>query len=206
MGYCTPAEVLARMGRTDTTDTDTLQNVTDAIDAATGAVDEDTHRRFDTTGVDAALTLPRPRGLVPRLDIPDLVSLTSIKLDDNDDGAFETTLVAADYELDRWHVGPYIDVTGERADWPYEYVTLLSRYWPTGRRRNVIEITGVWGWPTVPAAINQACSILATRLMQRMTAAPFGVQSFGGEASQSIRSTDSDYLALIDPYRRKGIA
>jgi len=204
MGYCTPEEVLTRMGRTDTLNVETIDTVTDAVSAATAAIDEDTHRTFDTTGVDETRTLPRSR--TGRLDIPDLISLTSIKIDDNDDGVFETTLTASQYELDKWHVANYFDESGDRAVWPYEFVTLLNRAWPTGSRRNVIEIDGTWGWPTIPAAINQACSILATRLMQRMTAAPFGVQSFGGEATQSIRSTDSDYLALIHPYRKIGVA
>jgi len=209
MGYCTRNEVLTRMGRTDTLTDATTINVGDAIEAATAAIDEDCHRHFDTTGTVLApvtKTLPRPRDIAQsRLDIPDLISLTSISVDDNNDGVYETVLVAADYELDKWHADTYLDDNGARSVWPYEFVTLLSRYWPTGTRRNVIQIDGVWGWPEVPAAINQACSILATRLMQRMQAAPFGVQSFGGEATQSIRTTDSDYLALIAPYRRMGV-
>ena len=207
MGYCTADEVFLRMGRGDTATSSGVQNVTDAIEAATAAIDEDCHRAFDLIGADA-LELPVV-GHGYRLDIPDLISVTSIKLDDDDDGVFETTLDAADFELDSWHThsNGFVDLEGDRQAWPYEFVTILTRTWPTNNmRRRVVEIDGSWGWPTVPAAINQACSILATRLMQRMAAAPFGVQNFGELGGSSIRSTDPDYLALIAPYRKQGIA
>jgi len=193
------------MGRGEQTSASVNQQVTDAIDAATAAIDEDTHRDFHAPGAnDETRQLPWI-GTLTRLDVPDLISVTSIKLDCNDDGDFETILLASDYELDNWHVGSYHDVTGTRAVWPFEFVTLLSRTRSVGSRRRVVEIEGKWGWPTVPAAINQACSILATRLMQRMSAAPFGVQSFGELGASGIRSSDPDYMALIAPYRKMGV-
>jgi hypothetical protein len=205
MGYCTTTEVLARMGRPDTTTADARQNATDAIEAATAAIDVDCDRVFTTGAADVE------RSLVvvcnrPRLDIPDLISITTLKVDDTGDGTFSTTIDAADYELANWTPTEYVDASGDRQSWPYEMVTLLNRLWPTGRRRYQVQIDGTWGWPAVPAPINQACSILATRLMQRMSAAPFGIQNFGELGSQGIRSTDPDYLAQISGYRRVGVA
>jgi len=206
MGYCTPKEVLARMGRDATVTASANQQVTDAIEAATAGIVEDCHRTFDAPADDPETRVLPVIGRGTRLYIPDLISAVSIALDYDDDGTYETVLTSADYELDNWHAETYVNEAGERAVWPFEFVSLLRRGVPTGARRRLVQIEGTWGWPTVPAAINQACSILATRLMQRMSAAPFGVQSFGELGAQSIRSSDPDYMTLIGPYRKTGIA
>lgn len=205
MSYCTPTEVLARMGRGEATTAVANQNVQDAIDAATQAIDEDTHRVFHAP-LDETKQLPVLNCESRRLYVPDLISVTSIKVDDDSDGVFETTLTSADYELDSWHARNYLDENGDRAVWPFEFVTILGRAWPRTDRRRVVEIEGTWGWPTIPSAVNQACSILATRLMQRMSAAPFGVQSFGELGASGIRSTDPDYQHLIAPFKVTSIA
>lgn len=193
------------MGRGDSASASALQQASDAIEAASAAIDEDCNRSFALVEA-ATFDLP-VLGYDRRLDTPDFVSITTLKVDDDDDGVYEVTIDASAFEPDSWHThGGYVAVDGTRQTWPFEFVTIVGRYWPTGKRRRLVQIEADWGWPVVPAAINQACSILATRIMQRATAAPFGVQNFGELGSQSIRSTDPDYLALIAPYRKHGIA
>lgn len=195
MSYCTATEVLHRMGYDDSTPGNPLQQrIDDAITAAKVAIDNDTGRTFDQT------TTAREFGAeanAAALYVPDLVSVSSLKLDDDDDGVFETTVT--DYELDT--------LRDTQIGWPYEVVRLLDRTYPHGgRRRRRVEITGTWGWSAVPAPINQACALLAARLSQRSSAALFGVQSFGELGVQGIRSRDPDYLNLIGPYRKPLVA
>ena len=182
------------MGIDGQTSGGSVARVEDAITAAKAAIDNDTGRSFDQTTATRTFGAPMPY----TLEVPDLVSITTLKVDDDDDGVFETTLAASEYELDTFRVA--------QDGWPFETVRLLNRPWPTaGRRRRRVEIAGVWGWAAVPAPINQACSLLAARLSQRPSGALFGIQTVG-DAAEGIRSRDPDYLALIRPYQKPLVA
>ena len=193
MTYCTNTEVLDRMGYDDATDSNLIQRIDDAIAAATIAINNDTGRYFEP------VTATKEFGQTGcQLRVPDLISVTTLKLDDNDDATFETTIADTGYELDTVHTD---------SGWPFEIVRLLDRNFPTGgRRRRRIEIAGSWGWAAVPTPINQACSLLAARLSQRANTALFGIQSFGELGTQGIKTTDPDYEMMIAPYRQPGIA
>lgn len=188
MAYATVDEVLQRMGHAGATSTDLVAKITDALDAATSAIESDTGRVF------AASTSTRTFGATSStvLTVPDLTAITTLKVDDDDTGTFETTIAASGYELDTRY---------ERTGWPYDTIRLLDRSWPSGgRRRRRIEIVGTWGWAAVPDPINQACSLMAARIAQRSSAALFGVQSFGDAGAATIRTNDPDYRNLIGPY------
>ena len=200
MAYCTPEEVLGRMGFDEANGTALVTKIDDAIDAATTAIDNDTSRSFEL--ISAATKVFGEQGSMLR--IPDLTAIDSLKLDDNDDGVFEVEVASTGYELDTPHTE--VDATGD-ALWPFETLRLLDRNFPTGgRRRRRIEIVGDWGWAAVPAPINQACSLLAARLAQRPESAVFGVVTHGELGSTNIQWNDPDYLRLIKPYRHWGIA
>lgn len=80
-----------------------------------------------------------------RLLVPDLISITSLKDDENQDGTFENTWAATDYHLLPYHAQP-------TARWgqPYDEVVVSrlsgsnKEFFPPGQR--VIEIAGLWGY------------------------------------------------------------
>ena len=134
------------------------------------------------------------------LVVPDLVSVTSLKVDDNDDGVFETTIAANDYELDTYR---------EDDGWPWEIVRLLNRQWPAnGRRRRRIEIDATWGWSATSSPINQACTLLALRIAQRPSAALVLMSTFTSVRAMAARyylpgilvSDPFDTLAVVEHY------
>lgn len=204
MGYCTRNEVLTKMGRSNTDDPDVFENIDKSIEAATTAINNHTHRQFDN--VTGYRLLPSLGGY--RLDIPDLAAVDTIEIDTTDNGTFDTTVATADYELGTWRESGRIIVDDAEVDtnWPYEFVTLLNRPWPTGRRANHVKITGDWGWQSVPTPIRDAAMMLTIRYAQRMQQAPFGVQSWGELGALAIRSHDPDVAALIDDYRKVAVA
>lgn len=68
---------------------------------------------------------------------------------------------------------------------------------------DVVKVTAVWGWPSVPTAIHQACLLQASRLLSRRDA-PFGVAG-SPETGSEIRllaRLDPDVELLVRPYRR----
>lgn len=166
-----------------------------ALDTASRLIDQDCGRAFTSRA--ATKTLRCNGG--DTLLVPDLVSVTTLKVDDNADGTFETTLTAADYELNTWHE--------EDERWPTEFIVRLDSWWPiTGfnDRRRLVEINGTWGWSAVPAEIKQATLILAARLVQRSNAA-LGVQGVSDFGPFSIRTNDPDYQHLISRFVKIGV-
>ena len=194
MAYCTVQEVLQRMGHASATDANLTARVTDAIAAATTLIDSDTGRVFSASTSTRAFGAD---GYTHELFLPDFTAVSALKLDDDDDGTYEVTIASTGYEL---------DVTNPRVGWPYNTIRLLDRRYPSGgRRRRRIEVTGTWGWASVPDPINQACSLMAARIAERTSAAVFGVQSFGDLGAATIRNNDPDYRNLIGPYRVPGV-
>ena len=187
MAYATVTEVLVRMGHSGATSSDLDARISDALDAATVAIDNDTGRTF-TSAIETR-TFIAPTGCGD-LWVPDLISVSALALDSAGDGTYSTVVPAADYELLTYNFG-----------WPYEIVRLHAGSWPYGGRRSTVQIAGTWGWPEVPAPINQAATLLALRIAQRPSAALFGVQSFGDGGAGYVRNEDPDYVHLVAPYR-----
>ncbi len=129
----------------------------------------------------------------------DLVSITSLKTDQDGDGVFETTWSASDYQLT-----PQNPANGR----PYTHIdSVAGRLYPcmtsfVGRRTR-IEVTGTWGWPAVPDTIKQACRIQASRLLGRRRS-PEGVigGTLGDFAQMRVSGRiDPDVEQLLVTYR-----
>lgn len=134
------------------------------------------------------------------LRVDDLVAITSLKTDADGDGTYEQT----------WAQGT--DFTLESRNAPADgspYTTI--RIPPGGNFRfpvyaDSIEITGQFGWADVPAAIKQATTILAARLLQRARQSPTGIAGVGLDGA-AVRvgsiERDPDIGFLLAPYMRK---
>lgn len=133
------------------------------------------------------------------LDIDDLVSVTTLKADEDGDRVYEITWAITDYDL-----GPLNAAIYGR---PYTRITLTpnsTRSFPTLSRS--VQITGTWGWPAVPDAVEEACLITAHRYYTRKNA-PYGVTGSLelGQQSLVIPSMDPDVKALLAPFKRLGL-
>lgn len=168
-----------------------------ALESASRAVDEMCERRFYTTTSDEVRYFsPRSYSWV---DAGDVVSVTTLKTDEDGDGVFESTWTAnTDYVL-----SPLNAALDAR---PY---TLVSRhpsstlYFPADYPRSV-QVTGKFGWSSTPPEIEQATTILAAQLVQRARMAPFGVVGVGIDQTSAVRlaRVDPQVAALIGPYVR----
>lgn len=137
-----------------------------------------------------------------RLMIDDLITLTSLKVDQDGDGTYEETWTSGtDFVLE--------PLNGAVSDpvWPYESILARKngrRYFPCDVEAGV-QVTGKFGWPAVPSEIVTATSVLAGKLFKRAREAPFGIVSFGGAdsaAAMRIARTDPDVANLISGYMR----
>jgi hypothetical protein len=159
-----------------------VDNVDDAVlelalAAAQQQVEQWCRRSFDPPA--EATRVYEPAGMVVRID--DAVTVDTVTVDG-------TT-------VEGWQVGPQ---TNPSSGWPY---TRLALPWPAYR---LVEVTGTFGWPSVPDAVVQATVLQAARLAQRRNA-QFGVAPVPGMDGTGMRllaKLDADVELLLQPFRR----
>lgn len=164
-GYCTVAELKARLwpaGITDTTDDAVFDQV---ITAVSRSIDAKCARRFYATTETRYFT-PEFADL---LYVNDLLSVTTLKTDENGDRAYEYTWAATDYDLEPENAA----LDGK----PYTRIRTAPRgsYTFPVKARKGVEITGSFGFAsTTPAMVKEACLLQSSRIYKRRDAV-FGV-------------------------------
>jgi hypothetical protein len=198
MSYATLAQFKAAVGITDTTDDTALQAVLDATDTLidlycdrkTGFGTASETRYYTAEDYEYCLT-------------DDLVSITTLQTDDDANGTYETTWTAGtDYVLAPRNAA--LD------GFPYTEID-TSVTWPRNFPKDVylgVKVVGVFGFPSVPAAVTQAEIIQAGAVWNSRTA-PFGVigsADLGGILRMS-RALHPEAALILEPYRkRNGLA
>ena len=197
--YTTLAEVKAALRVTDTID-DSLISI--AIEAASREIDGYTERFFYNAGTAVKLFLPEDSFLT---EIDDLITLN--KLETSSDGdAFDIEWSDPEYQLE-----PLNGVVGG-LEHPFTRIRAVdNKLFPVWDLKNTnaykatVRVTGVWGWPAIPSAINQATILLAMRQFKRFDS-PLGVAGFGDIGAINITRVDPDVMALISPFRKVRMA
>lgn len=174
-------------------------DITTACSAASRGIDRACNRRFwvDANANQIRYYSPPRSGSV--LVIDDLVTLTTLKIDQQGGTTFGTTLTEnTDFVLEP------LNAAAETPVWPYTMVRLhpgSGYYWPQNPRS--VKVTGKFGWPAVPDEIVRATTILATKLFKRQES-PMGIVTVGVDdvTAMRIATSDPDVRFLIGPYTR----
>jgi len=192
-GYCTLTELKAALRITDNTDNTLLEN---AIEGASRRIDSYCGRYFFQQNATVKVFARNELQVFLR---DDLVSITTLSTDDAGDQTFSTTWTAnTDYALE-----PY-DAT--LLGIPYYRVTAVGgKTFPffTVPPMPGVRIAGVWGYPSIPDDVREACVLLAARGFARYNAA-LGVVGFGDMALQ-VRAVDPDVRDFLNGYVKHGI-
>jgi hypothetical protein len=195
MSYASLSEFKAAVGITDSTDDTALQSVLDATDTLidlycdrkTGFGTASETRFYTAEDYEYVLT-------------DDLVSVTTLQTDDDANGTYETTWTSGtDYVLAPRNAA--LD------GFPYTEID-TSVTWPRNFPKDVylgVRVVGVFGFPSVPAAVKQAEIIQAGAVWNSRTA-PFGVigsADLGGILRMS-RALHPEAALILEPYRKRG--
>lgn len=173
------------------------EDVRIALRAASRAIDEIAGRRFYADANATQVRYYSPRDAY-RLKVDDVVTITTLKSDTSGDGTFETTwTLNTDYTVEP------LNAAADGEPWTHLCVHPSSGLsFPTAYPRSV-ELTGKFGWLSVPAPIEHATTLLAHRLLRRAREVPFGVSGIGLDGSVvRIMASDPDVLSLVNPYSR----
>lgn len=191
-GYATLAELKSSLTITDSDD-DALLEL--AITSTSRMIDDFTGRFFYANGTVGS---PVIRYYTPNdpwtLAVDDYVSISEIATDDNFNQTWSTVWAASDFLKE--------PVNNSLRGWPYTRLLATGRYvWPYYLPQ-ACKITGVWGWPAVPAEVNQACIIQSSRIFVRKQS-PFGIAGTPELGTVRLSSRlDPDVQAFLRPINR----
>ena len=195
-GYCTLDELKAP-GRLDIGDNDSIDDthLESVITAVSRCIDADRNRRFYAVSETRYYT-PETALFVP---VDDLLSVTTLKTDENGDGTYERTWATTDYYL-----YPYNAVVNGRSYIAIER-SLLSNYLFT-RVRKSVEIAGSFGYSTTtPAAIKEACLLICARVWGR-NKKPYGISGSADLGTLEVInavSKDDEIQKLLNTIKRR---
>jgi hypothetical protein len=163
--------------------------------AASRGIDMALHRRFwpDADAAQVRYYTPRHGGW---LEVEDLVTLTTLKVDRDSDGTFEETWVLnTDFVLEP------LNAAAESK--PFETIRRQPRSGFSGFPcyPRSVELTGKFGWLAVPDGVKQLTTLIASRLVQRTRQAPFGIVAIGPDGA-AVRAAeiarDPEYAWLVE--------
>ncbi len=178
--------------------TDVTNPIDDAVfesvvEAISRLIDERTGRRFFTTSEDETRYFTAENSDLLR--IGDIVSLTSIKTDEDGDRVYERTWSATDYDLEPFNAA----LDGK----PYSQIrTTPNGLYAFPTTRKGVQLVGKFGWSAAPKLAKEACLLQAERIFKRKDA-PFGVLG-SAEMGQSIviPKFDPDVEQMLAPLVR----
>jgi len=194
--YCSTKDIGERLGISDFEDDVTLEA---AITSAKNALELAYGQFWYDAGSASTRTFPPSSYWYANVDPFHTTTGLIIKTDDDDDGVFETTWSASEYEL-----VPFGGDMTHMMSAPYDMILGISRVFPTyTRRRRTLEVTARWGWAAVPQSVHEASKILAVDLWKRKDVA-FGIQTgtveFGG--LRIGRDLMAQVQSLMAPFNR----
>lgn len=194
-GYCTLADLKAVLRIVDNVDDALLEA---RIDEASRTIDDYCDRRFYADTVASARVFVAPSGRYVLTD--DIASTTGlvVKVDTTHDGTYATTLTASQYQLE-----PLNAVA--KGDSVTRIVATGSTSFPTTQAPAPVEVTAIWGWPSIPSPVKSACILMAGRLTKRGDSL-LGVAGFGDLGAISVRNIDPDVQKMLGPYRTATLA
>jgi hypothetical protein len=195
-GYATLTNVKAALRITDSVDDTLLEG---AIESASRLIDGYAMRNFYQSST-ATRYFNTPDPLICQID--DLAG-TAITVESNpaSDGNW-VTWAATDYQLEP------LNGNLDGIPWAYDRLRAIEDYvFPTGNQfadegEALVRVTGVFGWPSVPKAIEVATIIQSTRIFKRYDS-PLGVAGFGDFGAVRVsRFLDPDVEQLVMPYKK----
>lgn len=197
--YATADDLKARMGIEDTIDDATID---DALDAASRSIEGYCNRQFNVASSATARVYYPDSEYLCTVDDFSTTSGFVLQTDYGFDGVYESTWDSTQYSLE-----PLNGIVDGQPNWPYWKVRAVRVKWfpiwipqATVYPSPSVQITAVWGWPSVPSNVRQATLLLAGELL-RMKDAPFGVVSFGELGAMRVRDNPK-VESLLRRYRR----
>lgn len=163
--------------------------IASAVDAAEAMLRDSTMRTWATAGAASARSYVPGRG-VNVLRIHDCTTVTLVV----ENGV---TVPAAAYQLEPVNG---LSISGETV--PYTQIRLINGHaWYTDADSATVTVTATWGWPAIPARIEQAALIIAKEILVNRDEVKLGLVGFSDVGGVTAR-TNPIVRDTINHYRR----
>jgi len=200
--YATKEQIKAalRIGTADTLD-DVL--IDSCAGAASRLIDGYCNRKFWQSGTAEARVFQAEDSFYCSIDDIAGTALT-LKTSTQADGTFDLIWSRSDYQLEP------LNGNLDGLTWSYDKIRAVGDYlFPTVNanygEQALVQVTAIFGWPSVPEPVTQATIIQASRIFKRYDS-PLGVAGFGDLGAIRVsRFLDPDMAQLVEPYRRMRI-
>ena len=198
-GYATRNQIKAalRIGTADTIDDELIDN---CAGAASRLIDGYCNRQFWSVGSATSRVYTAENDFYCSID--DIAGTAIVlKTSGATDGNFDVTWSPSDYQLEP------LNGRLDGLQWAYDKIRAVGDYlFPTVNgnygEQALVQVTAVFGWPSVPEPVTQATIIQASRIFKRYDS-PLGVAGFGDLGAIRVsRFLDPDMAQLVEPYRR----
>jgi hypothetical protein len=198
-GYATRNQIKAalRIGTADTLDDELIDN---CAGAASRLIDGYCNRQFWSVGSATSRVYTAENDFYCSID--DIAGTAIVlKTSGATDGNFDVTWSPSDYQLEP------LNGRLDGLQWSYDKIRAVGDYlFPTVNgnygEQALVQVTAVFGWPSVPEPVTQATIIQASRIFKRYDS-PLGVAGFGDLGAIRVsRFLDPDMAQLVEPYRR----
>jgi len=198
-GYATRNQIKAalRIGTADNIDDDLIDN---CAGAASRLIDGYCNRKFWSVGSATSRVYTAEDDYYCSIDDIAGTALT-LKTSSLADGVFDVTWTVTDYQLEP------LNGNLDGLTWSYDKIRAVGDYLFPNINANygtqaLVQVTAIFGWPSVPEPVTQATIIQASRLFKRYDS-PLGVAGFGDMGAIRVsRALDPDVAQLVEPYRR----
>jgi hypothetical protein len=198
-GYATRNQIKAalRIGTADTIDDELIDN---CAGAASRLIDGYCNRQFWSVGSATTRVYMADNDFYCHIDDIAGTAIT-LKTSGATDGNFDVTWTPSDYQLEP------LNGRLDGLQWSYDKIRAVGDYlFPTVNgnygEQALVQLTAVFGWPSVPEPVTQATIIQASRIFKRYDS-PLGVAGFGDLGAIRVsRFLDPDMAQLVEPYRR----
>jgi hypothetical protein len=173
--YGTMQQLRAAAGITDANNTDHDSALEIAGNAAARMIDDHCGRRFWQDGTVQVRTYCPDEAC--EVDVDDISTTTGliVKVDDDDDGTFETT-----WTINTAFIVAPVNAAADTPVKPYEQLRAVGGYYfpRSAYGRPTVQVTAKFGWPAVPPQVLDAWLLQSVQLY-KSDAAPFGGVSVG---------------------------
>lgn len=169
-----------------------------AAETASRAIDKRCRRQFGKTTSQARFYTPRWsfKRSGWEVETDDFITVTEVAVDALGEGIWEVLDITKITKLDA-------NAAVESRPWERLLIRgtqLTSLTYPS----EAIRVTGVFGWDSVPVAIQEAALLQASRLASRRDS-PMGVAGSpdSGSELRLLAKLDPDVMTSVEPYRRR---
>ena len=205
-GLCSLSDVKAALGITDTVDDDRISL---AIDAASRLIEASCSRIFTRDDTPSARRyVSNDPWLVEVDDIATTVGMV-VQSDYAGDGTFGTTWSTSDYQTE-----PVNGVFEGQTGWPITKIRAISDLYfpvwggiayPKPYTQALVEVTAVWGWPSIPSPVQKAAVIQSISLF-KADDVPFGATPFAEVGVIRLRTAlHPTAELLVAPFREETV-